>query len=638
MTQRTQHPTHVQGAATPAHRHTPFLSFNFALQSTLSSPLSSEAQRRQARALAVWAALMLAAYGCARLAVLPQTATPALLGITFPGAGWLYWASGTQALLAAALSAASLCAFGAALVVWFATGNMIAPLATWLILAALACFPETVGLRDAASGGAWGWLPGPAVFAIGLALWLRGGRPAAPRPACSALRAPAAPHASAARTMSEADNARVQLLLDRALQPAEHFAGFEWRDQFQTAAVRYQVNFIAYALAMVRHHHAPAAAAPFAEAQARLLTKIGDHRLWRYWQLENAWGNLRPDADPVARENIMYAGFVLLQMALGGSGTSLDLARSGQPWRRYHMDGIAEGLARQYRTAPFGLLACEPNWIYPLCNLITMAGIKASDARLGTDRWGALADPFLTALAREGTQRGGGFIAFRSSLTGIAPPAPGGIVMQAFPCLFLNALAPDWAQAQWDRVRQRLDRGHWDRLFWPVDTGNYGFSRASGYAATAAAAAEMGDDAIAAACLARLESECPESVVAGVAHRARASLWAHALEVFARANGKDGLRGLVAATPRPAAPHLASAPYPAVQILRAENDAQGIDLVLLTRESGRDAEIAIGGLAPHRPYATGIAGQRFVTADAGGTIRLSLRRRGPITLLIRPAF
>ncbi len=85
---------------------------------------------------------------------------------------------------------------------------------------------------------------------------------------------------------------------------------------------------------------------------------------------------------------------------------------------------------------------------------------------------GDLAKPFLDALLREGMRADGTFIAFRSSLTGFAPPAPGGIVMQAFPCLFLNAPSPELAQQQWQRVLQR--HSSWRRLFWPVDVGHYG--------------------------------------------------------------------------------------------------------------------------------------------------------------------
>lgn len=60
-----------------------------------------------------------------------------------------------------------------------------------------------------------------------------------------------------------------------------------------------------------------------------------------------------------------------------------------------------------------------------------------------------------------------------------SPPPGGGIVMLAFPSLLLNALSPEMARQQWLLVRQRFDHGSWKRLFWPVDVGSYGFSRAS---------------------------------------------------------------------------------------------------------------------------------------------------------------
>ncbi len=623
------------GELSPAYRRAPFLLTNFVIQSSFRS--LSVAGRRQAQAVALYATLVGALNALDTLAVTPEVVAPLILGLTFPSAGFLCWASDAQLILTLGIFAVGLIAFSLALVVWFATGNVLAPVGAWLGLGVLAAFPQTVGLAAVPADTNLPWLLGPTLLVGSLALWLRG--LALPQRnvdnVCHAAASP--PHCPDPAEMSAQDEARVRLLLDRALQPVDAFEGFEWRDQFQTAAIRYQVNFMAYGLAMARQSHAPAATATYAEAQRRLIRKVGDHRVWRYWQLESAWGNLRRDPDPIPHQNIMYSGFVLLQMALGGE-TRLDLAKAGQVWRRYDMDCIASGLARQYRAAPYGLLACEPNWIYPLCNLITMAGIKASDARLGTDRWEEMAEPFFSALDREATRKDGSFIAFRSSLTGIAPPAPGGIVMQAFPCLFLNVLAPQRAQELWKLVRRKLDSGSWQRLFWPVDTGNYGFSRASSYAATAAAAVEMGDQEVADECLRRLDVECASQVDAGIAHRTRASLWAHALEVFARANRKDGLHDLAAHHRSHSGPHLLSAPYPDVQILRAACDAEGLGLVLGARAEGPEPGIRVGGLLPHRQYATGLSHQRFATADNTGTICLQLRDRGRVSLRVRPAF
>lgn len=525
-----------------------------------------------------------------------------LLGAGFPGAGFLHWADDGQLAWALALFGAALLVFALALVLWIGTGNVLAPVAAWGSLAWLASEPAVLGI-DPSRTADWPSLVGPAALAVLAVLWLMQSAPAPTRPR-STLALARLPDLQPAPSeeLSLEKLKRLHLLLDRALQPMDRFDGFERRDQFQTAALRYQVNFIAYALASAARNHLPAADCPCSMAQERLLTKAGDRRLWRYWRLENAWGNLRLGADPVAHQNIMYAGFTLLQMALGGNDT-LTLHDDGHAWRRYELGEIAGLLERQYRASRFGLLPCEPNWIYPLCNLITMTAIKVVDARLGTRRWPALADRFLDSLQREGTRSDGSFIAFRSTLTGVAPPSPGGIVMQAFPCLFLNALSPELAQEHWHEVRRRLDSEAWPRLFWPLDVGNYGFSRASSYAATAAAAVEMGDVQVAQECLRLLEQECPSRELDGAIHRERSSLWAHALEVMALCGRKDGLAGMAASVPSVSAgPRLLRISCPKVHVASALGDGTRLDLVFQPGGGKRRLDVMIGAFSNFHRY------------------------------------
>ena len=85
---------------------------------------------------------------------------------------------------------------------------------------------------------------------------------------------------------------------------------------------------MAYALALARHRYAqqPMDTSPTSGACSG---KIGDRRLWRYWQLENAWGHLRLGSDPVPHENIMYSGFTAFQMAISGYDGDLVLHRNG---------------------------------------------------------------------------------------------------------------------------------------------------------------------------------------------------------------------------------------------------------------------------------------------------------------------
>ncbi|UKK84077.1 hypothetical protein L7H23_16135 [Sphingopyxis sp. BSN-002] len=557
-----------------------------------------------------------------------------LLGLVFPGLGFTTWASADQLWPALGWAGLSLSAFGLSLLIWFGTGNILAPPALLGLSALLASHPERAGLDPLPLSADWPLVAGPALWAVAGAVWLRPRRRRPRRVHAAPAGWDMAPTPGTAGELSVEDLRRQRLLFDRALQPAGDFRGFEWRDQFQTAAIRYQVNFLSYALAAAQARYAPAAGACFEAAQGKLLHKIGDHRLWRYWQLENAWGRLRLDADPVPDENIMYSGFTALQMSLSGLPDDLVLHRQGREWRRYSLDRIAGRLADQYRMSPYGLLACEPNWIYPLCNLITAAGIKAAGARNGTDRWTGMADDFREALLREATRADGRFIAFRSALTGIAPPAPGGIVMQSFPCLFLNALDPDLAQEQWHAVRAELGRRDWRKLFWPIDVGNYGFSRAAGYAATAAAAAEMGDAGVMHECLARLDTECPLRSDRGVIHRDRASLWAHCLEMIARSIGRDRLRTMVGAAREQDGPRLVRTNYPDVLIARAVAGARSLDLVLYPGSDVTVSTIAIGGLLPGRHYLTGLAQPKFLRADPSGVATIEIELRGRTQLSI----
>lgn len=592
-------------------------------------------RRQQRRILLFYSLLVGLTVMVSLLGNVDDEARAGLLGLVFPGLGFAGWASGDQLWLALVWMALSLSAFAFSLMIWFGTGNVLAPPVLWSISALVASRPDWVGLNPVPFASDWLVAVGPVLCSVAAVAWIGSGpRSLQARTATVAGGWNRASRLDTPGELSLEDLQRQRLLLDRALQPVDEFRGFEWRDQFQTAAIRYQVNFLSYALSTTRARYAPAANGYFQEAQAKLLHKIGNNRLWRYWQLENAWGRLRLDADPVPDENIMYSGFTALQMGLSDLPDDLVLHRRGDEWRRYSLDDIAGQLVKQYSASPYGLLACEPNWIYPLCNLITAAGIKASDSRNRTARWAVMAEGFRDALLREGMRSDGRFIAFRSALTGLAPPAPGGIVMQSFPCFFLNALDPALAQEQWHAVRAELDRRDWHKLFWPIDVGNYGFSRAAGYAATAAAAAEMGDEDVMRECLERLEAESSSRCESGVIHRHRASLWAHCLEMIALSVGRDGLRTMVAAGKRPGGPRLASASYPDVLIARAVAGARSLDLVIYPGGDEAVSKIEIAGLLPGRHYLTGIAQPKFLQADATGTATIDVPLRGRTHLSI----
>ena len=288
------------------------------------------------------------------------------------------------------------------------------------------------------------------------------------------------------------------------------------------------------------------------------------------------------------------------------------------------------------KQAPFGLLACEPNWVYPLCNTIGAAGLAALDNQLGTRHWAGVEPRFREAFDSEFLSPDGRIIPCRSEYLGLAFPMVGGAVGQAFPAYFLNATLPDLALRHWLTTRRTLqDPGARRRSLWAIDVGNYRFSRASSYAATAAAARELGDGEIASALLVELDSECPPSVFGGVLHRPNASLWAHAAEGLARFGRRDSLRRMV--EPDGSAslgPCLADAPYADVMVAKAKDTGGALRAVLYPAHSPKHTTLQLSGLRPSGHYR--IEGQPEFVADAAGKAAATVYVSGRTEIFIHP--
>jgi hypothetical protein len=438
-------------------------------------------------------------------------------------------------------------------------------------------------------------------------------------------------------------------VLDRALQPVDAFDGFEWLDQFQTAAVRYQLNFMGYALSMAQATRLPAFAGYLDTAQRRLIDKQSDHRIWRYWALENLWGNLARDPDPVARENIMYTGFVAAQIAMyqAASGRR-DYDRAGSFTLR-HSDGraytydfgaLVAALDRERQRSAFGLVACEPNWIYPLCNTIGAAAVKGHDRMHGGDRWGAQADVFRDRLEYEFIDLAGRFVPCRSAYAGLALPVIGGAQPQAMPCFFLNATFPDLAQRHWLLLRRTLLQGSGlgldRRRFWRIDTGNYRASRASAYAGTALAAMELGDREMAQACLAALDEECSARHDGSGYYRPDASVWAHAVELFARCGATGAFRRLIETPRQGQRMRLDRATYPDVLVASAAEHDGVLRAVLYPGAAPGRREIGFAGLLAGGRYRCDGAQETEIVADDAGAARAHVLLDGRIEIRLWP--
>ncbi len=556
------------------------------------------------------------------------------LGLIMPGGGFLLWVTGEGFHFAShiALFITALLAFVASLVLWFATGNALLPPIAWIgntLAAALMA-------HDAQWDGARWWVPLTAITLFTLLFLtnaIQTARGKTKRASRNEILRNAKPTFSLAK-LQELTLEDVQLLrslLDRALQPLPEFSGFEHLDQYQTAALRYQLNFAGYALSMMQANHAPAFQGYLSKAQENLVRKHQDSRIWSYWARENAWGNMERNADPMARDNIMFTGFVGTQIAMfqGASGRStfdasgsLSFTRGDGKIFAHDFPGIVQTLDRNLQSSALGFVACEPNWVYPLCNSIGAAAIKFHDA----DTWSRRAADFRRALDAEFLDKQGNMVPCRSIYTGLALPSLGGTVVQALPCFFLNATTPDLALRHWLIERDRmLAKGELNlRRFWPIDVGNYKFSRAASFAATAAAAVELGDNECAQLLLDALDKHCPSVFKAGVRHRPNASLWAHGAELLARCGKTNGFSDVMEHKNVVSAIHIADAPYPDVLVASAQGGAGWLECVLYPGAAPKTCRVKIAGLLPLQNYRVRSRSESTLSADAAGCVDVDL--------------
>jgi Linalool dehydratase/isomerase len=573
------------------------------------------------------------------------------MGLILPGAGFLALSNdiSTIGFMDIAMALSVLCLFIGSLILWFGTGNAIAPIFVWGLSALISAEVAKNGLPQMVTCGSFRinaqWLLDFIVL-IGFSLviimhYCRQIIGKKHRQQANLYLQTTAPIIAATfeqanqnetNEFSLSDLKRMRFLLDRALQPIESFDGFEWIDQFQTAAVRYQLNFLGYALSMAQATHCPAFSGYLDDAQRNLIIKQTDYRVWKYWKIENCWGNFKLNADPIARDNIMYTGFCATQIAMFHAATGSDYFcqkasfsptdYSGNHYQ-YSFDSLIYKLDAELKRADYYLMACEPNWVYPLCNTIGAAAIKS----FNNQQWAQHEPAFRQHLEHEFIDYKGRIIPCRSSYTGIAFPTIGGALPQALPCLFQNATMPDIALRQWLLLRRSLVKNRQlnHKAFWPIDTGNYGFSRAAAYAGTAVAAVEFGDNEVATLCLSALENEYPSIELNGVIHRDKASVWAHAVEFFTRSCVKNGFRELIENPHKKRLhPIISHVIYPDVLVAHASFQNGVLKAIFYHGKQAGLQKISFVNLTPHASYICAGTHTKTLIADADGNAVLEI--------------
>ncbi|HKC52885.1 MAG TPA: hypothetical protein VKF60_18995 [Myxococcota bacterium] len=625
--------------------------FSAGLAAHGKGPVTAARQRRTAL---VYTVMCLVGFAPV-LAGAPAGWQAAGLGLWLPGAGFVAVGG-----LAALLFPLTLALFGVTLIAWFWAGVVVAPITVWLGSALLA-------------GGMTGDSIAPSApflvpaFALGALSWSRvrtnrrrvEGRArfearAAFVPASWAeVRERTARRANPAeRELSREQVEFVRYALDRGLQPADRWDGFDIIDQFQPAALRYQINHLGFALALYQCHYAPSFTGYLAEAQRNLIERYLQRRVWSYWVWESCWGHLNfTDFDPVARDNIMLTGWFGMQVGqyMVSSGDrryaepgSLTFRLNERTAYVHDAHTIAESVAKGFERSDFCLFPCEPNWIYPVCNHYGMTCLAAHDRAFGTTYVADHLPHWQEMLDREFTDDSGSYIGLRSQHTGIEAPFPAGEAGFAW---FANCFAPERARRLWAVAREELrpalipDQSGGKRLALPgrgIDFGRYRFGHVHDFATILLCAREFGEDDIASGAERALDLDCGLATDGGVRRYSVGSNLANALALQGSLCRTGDFRASVVDGPPKSVfegPRLAEARYPDVLVAKAFSDGESLELVLYPGGATGVQTLRIEKLRPGRRYA---AQGRELSADASGNATLEVELSGRTPLRIAP--
>jgi hypothetical protein len=609
------------------------------------------------RALSVYAALV--ALGLTPFIFrMPAPLKAVGMGLWLPGAGFL--ASGRWGVL---LLAVTIAVFLAALFIRFATGALAFPLLVWLGSAILSGFTAAPKIAL--------WVPMAAaslVVATGLYGAYSGARkrafqlkqrerrigylPAAV--AASSARATARPVISQCE-LTPRELAMSRYVLDRALQPVDQFQGFTHLDQFQPAALRYQLNFLHYSLAVLQCQFTPSFHGYLALAQRRLLEKFLDRRVWGYWIYESLLGRFSLDFDPIGWDNIMLGGFFNLNLGLYASNTgdrryyesgALKFKLNGRRTYIHDAHSVNRTAVRNFQQSDLCLYPCEPRLVYPYCNLLGLGGVVVHDRIFGTADAAGIPTRFRKHLDEDFTGLCGTIKPGVDKLTGTTVDLVTGLYAEVGYAWLTNPYFTDLAQRVWAiartegigfdaggelalRTRSAVDR---------MDIGNYRKSELTTLALVAIAAREMGDEEVAAAALRRMDL-VGEPITEGGVRRYNASNYTNAHIALAHFMRRDSWRSTLTQGP-PAAvkegPVLNAAPYPAVLVARAFSDGEALSLVLYPGGAAGAQTLQLARLRPGCIYNICGAAVERVTAGYDGSADVPVVLEGRTEVRIVP--
>lgn len=578
------------------------------------------------------------------------------LGLWMPGGGFI--AVGGWAILLLPLT---WLLFALALFAWFGAGMIIAPPIVWG-LAALAAGLMT---RDAI------WPASPYIV-LGLvgAFFVRSAfKRRAKVEALLRVRAERKSYLPGALAEVDSRASRVEIVerrrreidpdalaamrycFDRALQPIGTLRGFNKIDQFQTSALRYQLNFLGWTLGQLQSQVTPSFHGYLSLAQRNVIDQYLRRQIWDYWRLENLWGNLSLNADPAAKDNIMLTGYVGINLALYMSNTRdlcyatpgcLEFRLNDRKAFPHDVHSINRSIMTNYKEQAFCLYPCEPNWVYPPCNFVGMTSLVIYDRVFGTSCAPEIIQRFNRQLDTEFTTPDGSVVPLRSNVTGFAVPFPFDDQMRAYmgaPFMSPEAARVAWAVGRHDltdvvdgKLRVRLKGTGFDM-------GWYKPGHAMLLSTLYRSAQEFGDLELAATVKDTLDELCSPVREDGALFYKNASNTSNLMIAQGRISSKDDWRNTIVRGPPESVfrgPILGDCKYPDVMVAHAFSDGDDLSLVLYPGTAAGPQSLGFERLRPNGAYLIKGTSDESFRADDAGRAQLTVQIDGRTPLHIVP--
>ena len=186
--------------------------------------------------------------------------------------------------------------------------------------------------------------------------------------------------------------------------------GTKMPGQEDFGSYRFQLAFMAYAVALAHVHRAPNAPGAFRGIFERLITKMLHPDVWMYWRNVSQGGHvlnahLRPklkeEWDPVVQDNIMYSAYIhsmtLMYNALFGDTRYADPKAvtfeyishfwgDGPKRFSYDQNSLNDHLYWKMVESGYLGIACEPNCVFQICNQPAILGFRLHDILTGGSR------------------------------------------------------------------------------------------------------------------------------------------------------------------------------------------------------------------------------------------------------------